>query len=64
LCTIENKDLIILVFASFPSSKASQNSPNPKSAGVLYTEPTGGLLTLGRIFSPPNNSKISPYQNV
>ena len=43
-------------------SKASQNSPNPKSAGMLYPEPTGGLLTLGRIFSPSIILKSPPIK--
>ena len=44
------------------SSKASQNSPNPKSAGVLYPEPTGGLLTLGQILSPSIILKSPPIK--
>ena len=56
-CKFKQKETIL---CQETPSKASQNSPNQKSAGVLpsaplpglYTEPTGGLLTLGRIFSP------------
>jgi hypothetical protein len=44
-------------------SKASKNSPNPTSAGVLYPEPTGGLLTRSN-FLFVYNSKSSPYQNM
>ena len=51
-------------------SKASQNSPNQKLAGVLppaplpglFTEPTGGFLTFGRIFSPSIILKSPPIK--
>jgi hypothetical protein len=35
-----------------------------KIGWMLYPEPTGGLLTLGRIFSPSIVLKSPPYQNV